>query len=516
MTLSATSLAAAVGASVQNVQFKAGANNLPRKILIIGTYRPANTSVVAGVPVLITSPEDAGYQFGFGSMIHRLAIKAFLGSQGVETWVLPQAEIQGAAAAAGAVTFSASSVAAGTVYIYIAGELVGSLATTASETASDIATAFAAAVTAQTALPVSAAVDGSNPAKVNLTAKSKGPWGNKITISTNLNYGDSTPTGLTITVTSMSAGAGVPTMADALADLGTGDYANEKFFTDVVHGYLQDTTTMDAVANYVGQGNTATGLYDKLIGRPFRCLMGDTVSGSGGLSALIALGNGRTYDRANGVIAVPGSMSHPAEIAAQALGIMAMVNNDRVAQHYLGMILSGVHVGATADRWTSSFDSRNTAVNAGISPTRVVNNMVTMQNVVTFYHPSNIPSTSNGYRSMRNISILQNILYNIRANFEQESWQGVSIVADKNAVGSITDKVKVRDISDVKSDLIALANAFASQAWLYTASYSVANISVSIRPGTTGFNTILPVILSGECDILDNLVQFDTSIAVLQ
>jgi phage tail sheath gpL-like len=93
MPLSQSSLAAAVGAAVQNVQFQATALNLPRKILIIGTYDPSITSVVDEVPVLITSPEDAGTKFGFGFMIHRLAVQAFAGSQGVETWVIPQSEV---------------------------------------------------------------------------------------------------------------------------------------------------------------------------------------------------------------------------------------------------------------------------------------------------------------------------------------------------------------------------------------------------------------------------------------
>ena len=53
MPLNATSLAAAVGVAVKNVQFQPAAENVPRKILIIGTFDPLKTLVVDEVPVLV-------------------------------------------------------------------------------------------------------------------------------------------------------------------------------------------------------------------------------------------------------------------------------------------------------------------------------------------------------------------------------------------------------------------------------------------------------------------------------
>jgi hypothetical protein len=317
----------------------------------------------------------------------------------------------------------------------------------------------------------------------------------------------------------MSAGAGVPTMADALDGLGTGDSANEDFYTDVVHGYGTDTTTLDAISAYVGAGNDFLGLYSKTVSRPFRVLIGDTAAGSSGLSALIAISDVRKTDRASGILSVPGSASHPAEIAAQALGHMARINQDRAAQHYLGTQLVGIHPGAKSDRWTSDYDNRDTAVKSGISPTRVQSGAVFLQNVVTFYRPDNVPVSSNGYRSMRNISIIQNMLQNIRVNFEQEKWQGISIVADTTRVTNTTDRQKARDIDAVKDDLIALARSFESHAWIYTADFTISKLkeagAVTVRAGGLGFDNVLSVIFSGEGGILDTVVEFDTSLAVL-
>lgn len=517
--LNETSLAAAVGASVRNVQFASEALNLPRKVAIIGTFDPAKTTITPNVPQLILSPEDAGARYGFGSMIHRLALQAFRGSMGVETWVQPQAEAAGAAAAGGSIDFTGSAaVLAGTLYLYAHNSLVA-VNIGAAMTPAQIATAVIAAITAAPTLAISAAVDGAITGKVNLTSKSKGTWGNFITLALNLGAGQVTPSGVTATLTAMTGGAGIPDIALALNGLGTGDSANEAWFTDVIHGYGQDTATMDAILAYVGAGNDASGLYSKTVGRPFRVLTGDTVAGSTGLSNLLTLTGLRKLDRVNGAVAVPGSYSHPSEIAAQTMGIMARINQDRVAQHYLGIPLIGIHPGAKADRWTSDYDNRDTAVKNGVSPTRVQAGVVFLQNVCTFYRPDNVPASSNGYRSMRNIGIIQNMLFNERLNFEQEKWQGISIVADVTRVGSTVDRQKARDVDAVKDDLMALAISFENKAWIYEAAFTINKLkeagAVTIRPGGLGFNSVLSVIFSGEGGILDTVTEFDISLAVL-
>lgn len=517
--LNETSLASAVGASIRNVQFATEALNLPRKVIIFGTFDPAKVTVAPLVPQLVLSPEDVGARYGFGSMLHRLAIAAYSGAQGVETWVQPQAEADGAAAAAGSVDFTGSAnVLAGTLNFYVAGIGVP-VAVTAAMTAAQIATALIAAITANTSLPVSAAVDGAIAGKVNITAKSKGPWGNAISLACNLGAGQALPTGVAAVIVAMADGAGIPVMATALAALGTGDSANENGYTDMVHGYGLDATTLDAVSAYVGEGNGAVGLYSKTVSRPLRCLIGDVTTGSAGLAALLAISVNRKLDRANGVVPAPGSYNHPAEIAAQALGHMARVNQDRAAQGYLGVALSGVHPGATVDRWTSDFDSRDIAVKAGIGTTRVQAGVVYLQNLVTFYRPDNVPAASNGYRSMRNISIIQNMLANVRSNFEQEKWQGVSIVADTTRVFNSVDRQKARDVDAVIDDLTSLATAWESKAWIYEAAFTINKLkqagAVVVRPGGLGFNSTLSVVFSGEGGILDTAVEFDTSLAVL-
>lgn len=519
--ITANSLAAAVGSAVKNVQFKPAAEIVPRKILIIGTGNPlTEAGNPTDTPVLVTSPEDVADRTGAGFMLHRLALKAFAGSNGIETWIIQQPEPIGAQAA-GEIAFTGSTgVLAGTLWLYIAGDQVPVTITDAM-TVEDIADAVVAAITAKPELPVTAAKVALT-FEVTITAKTEGTYGNDIDIAFNVgqNVGidEQLPTGITAAITAMTGGSGVPTIQSALDSLGTVDGANEAFFTDVVHGYGQDSTTLNAVRDYVGAGNTFIGLYDKVVHRPFRVLVGDVAAGSGGLSALVALGDGRKSDRANGVVAVPGSANHPAEIAALTIGIMAKINNNRAEENYVDQVLSGIDPGAKASRWTAEYNDRATAVKAGVSPTTVKSGAVVLQNVVFFYHPDNVPVTSNGYREMRNISILQNILANVAANFEQEKWQGISIVSDVTKVGNTTSREKARDTDAVIDDLVALARAFEAQAWIFSASFTIDQLkapgSVTIRAGGDGFDITFKVVLSGIGNIIDTVTEFDTSIAV--
>ncbi|MCP4745036.1 MAG: hypothetical protein GY874_02690 [Desulfobacteraceae bacterium] len=519
MTLNATSLAAAVGASVKNVQFAPVAANVPRKIAVIATGDLDNAGQAANVPVRVTSAQDAGDRFGFGTMAHRLAEQVFTGSNGIETWLIVQPAPSSATTASGLITFNGpEEIKAGVTRLYISGIGVP-ISIGDQQTPVQIAASAVAAINAYKELPVTAALNGEDQPSIELSAKSAGPWGNAISLRLNILAGDVLPGGLSVTIEEMSGGAGLPDITEALDAMGTGDDANEMFFTAMVHGYGPDTATLDAISNYVGAGNECTGCYDKLVSRPFRSLCGDVTAGSTGLNAATALSALRKLDRANGLICVPGSSNHPAEIAAQAIGHMERINIDRAAQSYIGTSMTGIDPGAKAGRWTNSYDNRDTAVKNGISPTRVQNGTVTMQNVVSFYRPDNVPVYSNGYRSMRNISILQNILHNVRTNFEKEKWRGVSIVKDTVRVTSAVDRQKARDIDAVIDDLIALAKAFQTKAWLFDACFTIKKLkepgAVSIRAGATGFDSVLSVILSGEGGILDTAVHFDTDIAAL-
>ena len=518
MALTATSKASGVGSSVDNVSFAPPGENVPSKIIVIGTYDPLKTGVVDEVPVQVFSAEDAGSQFGFGFMVHRLSAEAFIGGRGIPVFIQPQSEV-GAQAAGDADFTGATGVLAGTLHMYIAGDYVP-VAVTEAMTAAEIVTAAVAAITAKKELPVTAAINAT-PEIMDLTSKSEGTYGNGISIAFNLGAGEDYPTGVVApTITAMTGGATNPDISTALAGLGTGDGSNEDAYTDMVHGYGQEVAVLNAIRDYVGAGDDTTGTYAKTVARPFYAMTGDTDPGTAALTALIALSDTRLLDRGNGVIPVPDSPSHPSEIAAQTIGHVARVANSVVAEDYVDILLEGVWPGDKADRWTSEYDNRDIAYKAGISTTIVKSGKVYIQDLVTFYRPDNVPVDSNGYRDIVNIKKTLNILDSQRRLFSTEKWRGIFIVTDVTRVTSAADKNKARDIDAVKDELLAwYIGVLAAKGWIADLDFPVSKLkeadSVTVRSGGGGFNIQNSFVYSGAGKVKDVVTKFDTSFAVL-
>ena len=119
---------------------------------------------------------------------------------------------------------------------------------------------------------------------------------------------------------------------------------------------------------------------------------------------------------------------------------------------------------------------------------------------------------------MRNISIIQNILFNQVLTFEQEKWKGITIVADVTKVSNPTSRLKARDVDAVLDELLALAQLYEGFAWIFAASFTIGKLAegdkVILRPAGNGFDITFPIVLSGEGGILNQVVEFDTSLAV--
>ena len=522
--ISPSAMAAGVGVGVQNEVFKASASVMPRKLLIIAMQSPAYLDCAPiGKPILVTSPEDVTGKAGFGTMAHRLAISAFRGSKNsVPVFLLLQEDPAAAQNATGEIAITAdANHDEGILALYVAGKPY-KIPILADDTAAAIAERIEAEIKKDLACPVTAS---HNSGTITLTSKSKGPWGNGITIAINQRVAENEalPSGVTCAITAMSGGSGLPDLAAEIElALGSGDSSNEAQFTDIVHGYGNDSQILDALSKYVGEGNEFSGLYSRTIARPFRSIIGDTTTGSAGLQAAIEFTDNRKVDRCNGICCKPGSLTHPQEIAAELMGVMAEVASSRAEGSYIDMILSGVDPGVVArdngQDWTTEYTNRDLAVRSGVSPLIVEGGAVKAQNVVTFYRPSNIPEASNMYRRMRDIAITQNILYNQKAHFSSGKWKGFTVVGNKADVTNALDAAKARDADDVRDDLLALINDFMGMAWLYETAYSIQKLkepsAVQVRADGGGFNNSLYLIYSGEGAILDTIVYVDTSIAI--
>jgi phage tail sheath gpL-like len=520
MAISGSSLAAGVGVRIRNENFSDGAAALPRKLLILAQKR-TGASAVEGAPFLITSPADAADKCGAGGMAHRLALAAWRGHGGsVPTYMLIE-NLAGGAAQTRTLTVTAANAAAGTLSLYVCGKLY-EIAVAAAATAAGVAASAAAALTADSECPFTATVAAG---AVTLTAKDLGVYGKTLTVDFNVHpeLGEAFPGGVTVALGNGTNGSGVPNVAaDLVAGLGSGDGANEAGFTDVVTGYGGEAAVLNALSQYVGEGQADVGLYADAVARPFRSLYADAATGSAGLQAAMTKAAGRLNDRCNGVVCRPGSLTPPAEIAAEVLARCAMINQTYPGKPYVGQVASGVDIGAEARAtagadWTTDYANQDLAVKSGVGFLLVKGGAATLSNIVSHFRPASIPVESNAYREFANVSKIQNILWNTMRTFQSVKWQGFIVVQDVANVGWAQQRNECRDVPMVKATLLGLVDGFYDLGLLFEKQFSVdylkTDAAVQLRPGGDGFSILMKYKLSGVGNIIDTTVAVDTRVA---
>lgn len=513
MTVNASSLASGKFLGVRNEVFSPNTSVLSRKIVLIGSIDPTKTNIIENKPMRILSPGQVADLTGAGFMLHRLALNLFKTSRNIETWIVPQSEQASSVAAVGKIALTGTATESGSIGIQVSGETVATAVILSGDTQDQVAAKVLAALSsADEGVSLLFALNTTNSNEIDLTSKSKGTFGNHIDVSVS----GTVPAGLTVAIDEMAGGLLDPEIQPSLDALGIGDNQNEEKFTALHHGYGLEASVIDPISIYNGIGNGFVGNFRKEVARPFRSLNGDTQEGEAGLLSLITVSDQRVQDRTNGVLCLPGSKSHPAEFSAIAIGAMEAISAVNAEQSYIDEPLPGVDAGSS--RWTDQYAFRDQAVKAGISPSLVKSGVVCLQNVVTFYRPSDVPVDNNGYRSMRNISIIQNIIEAERVRFSLPKWQQITIVEDTANVTNVNSRRRARDKEDVLSEILALAGEFEGLAWIFSQAFTIERAQqtqlVTLRANGTGFDSTFPLILSGEGGILCMTTEFDVSLTV--
>lgn len=520
MDITSANRAAIIGGGVQNKVLQSSVTTKPRKVVFIGQGDPSK-GFVENVPTQVFSSADVGDKTGFGWPLHRMAKYFEMNASGIDMYVINQAYNVSGAAASGSIKFNGTAATDnGTVYLYIAGELID-VGVTSGNTVAQIATATVTAINADPDMPVIAVIDGVDDAKVNIVAKMEGTYGNGITIEAGLLGAtlEPIPAGITsYTIVDMASGANDPDIITALAGLGAGDNQNSIDATLVLHAYGQVATPVAALSTYNGVGNTFNGNYSKTVMKPFRSLVGN-VATTTALSDLITFTDARKTDRTSGVIAVPGSYTHPCEIAAAAGGVVESRNIDVPNKSYNRQVLYGVWAGPAATRWTDNYADRDIAVKAGISPTLIIDNNVTLTNVMSFYRPADIPESSRFFATFENISLCQNLLYSSKIWWSVDEWQNYAIVNDASNVTDRYGATYVKDLQSVIANWAALVRDWESKGWIFDSSYTIDEIkkagAVAIRSGSlSGFDSQLKIVAPQIGSVFNYTIFADTSIAV--
>lgn len=405
----------------------------PNRILVFGQMRAAGTAL-PNTPILISgAQENWTTLFGRGSQLTTMLNALRKVNTFTECWAVAQPDNPAGTAATGSIKFTALPTVAGTENFYIAGQLV-QIAVTPTMTLAQLATALAAAIAAAPDLPVTAAVDGVDTTKVDLTAIHKGVDAGNIDIRTTYYANDADVVGLGITITAMSGGAGNPSLTTAIANLGN------TWFTHWVNPYTDGTSTTALQVELDRR-------FGPMVQQEGHAYM--TSTGSVGTLATF----GQTFNSLeHSCMGVNKSPTPPCIWTAVLVAVVSQSLGIDPARQVAQLTLPGVLAPAIADRFIDS--DKNNLLFDGISTYDVDDGgNVTINNLITMYrnNPSGLADPS--YLEVETLFALFWMRWSLRV-FVSNQWPRYKL-ADDGTV--IRPGAPVTTPSKIKAGIVALA-----------------------------------------------------------
>ncbi|WP_370559420.1 phage tail sheath subtilisin-like domain-containing protein [Edwardsiella tarda] len=351
-----------------------------QRTLLIGGMLTTGTAT-AGIPERASSDDTVGELAGKGSILQSMMTAYQKNDTAAEVWILPLAEDpESMVAATGTIKVNSAPTVTGVISLYIAGERI-QLTVVATDAVAVIATALAAAINAKITLPVTASATADT---VTLTAKNFGLIGNDIDIR--LNYlglpgGESTPTGMELTITAMKGGASAPDITGALANL------QDRTFDFIVNPY-DDTASLDAIKAFLSDVGGRWAWDKQLYGHSF----GTT---TGTYAQLGTKGEVRNNQHET-LMGVNKSPSPPWVWSAGYTGAAAVSLRNDPGRPVQSLSIQGVLAPALQDRF--EITERNNLLYSGISTFTVDDDgTVRIENLITTYQKNSYGDADDSY-----------------------------------------------------------------------------------------------------------------------
>lgn len=356
---------------------------------------------------------------------------------------------------------------------------------------SDVESAIAsviAAVNGTLEMPIIAA-DGTT--KIDTTAKWKGVSSNDI----HLEVIGPTDIGVTWAFTQHSGGLVNPTVDSALAQMGN---VWETMILNCLD--IADSTALTAYNNF-GEGR-----WGKLAKKPLVVFTGTTESS---VSTAITIPTTNRAQRVNSQLVLPASNDLPFVVAARQLARIITLANAIPSHDYGSQRATGLTPGADGTEW--DFDDRQTAVTGGSSTVEIVDGVVRISDVVTFYHPTG--DVNPAYRFVVDIVKLQNTIFNIDLVFASEEWDGAALLNDNDPTTEPTAK-KPKMAKAEAARICTLLGLKAILADTVTTNKAItANIDES---NPKRLNLVIPVKLSGNTNVKSIDLEFGFNFGTAQ
>lgn len=390
-----------VGYKITKGDFSNTTPNLPQRVAILAEANDANQLTLDLTPTAITSAQQAGQRYGFGSPIYTimriLRPQSGGGIGGIPTVVYPQEAAVGATAKVLEIEPVGTATANGTHTVVIAGRYAVDSQTydiniSTGDTSADITAKIEDAVNNVLGCPM---IGTSTDYAAILTSKWKGLTAEGLSVTVDTNDND---LGITYTVSSTSSGSGTPSISDAL------DLFGNDWVTIVVNSYGTVTSVMDALEAFNGipDPDNPTGRFAGIIMKPFIALTGSVADDPSSIT------DARLDDVTIAICPAPLSAGLPMEAAANMCVLFARQtqdtpNLDVAGRSYADMPTPSV-IGSMAD-----YENRDLFVKKGCSTVDLVSGRYQVQDFVTTYHP--IGELPPQFRYCRNLMIDFNVRF---------------------------------------------------------------------------------------------------------
>lgn len=457
-----------VGYKITKGNFANTTPNLPQRIAILAEANDANQLSLSLTPFNVTSAQQAGQLYGYGSPIYHIMriLRPLLsgdGVGGIPTYVYPQAAAIGATARVVTVTAAGVATGNGTHYLNIAGRetldaISYAINLVTGDTAATIAQKMSDAVNAVLGSPVL----GSNAGyEAIFTSKWKGLTANELTITVDTGS-PANPLGITYSIVNQTAGSGTPSIAAQLANFGN-DWS-----TIVVNSYGLDATTMAALelVNGIPDPTNPTGRYAGIIMKPFIAISGSTSDDPS------AITDARSGQVTIAVAPAPGSAGFSFEAAANMAYLYALQAQNNPHLDVAGSFYPDMPAPSTIGTM-ASYPNRDAIVKKGCSTVNLGSLGYKVEDFVTTYHP--IGENPPQFRYCRNLNIDFNVKYGYRL-LEEINVQDHAIATDTDVVTA----QKVIKPKMWKSIIDAYADDLAARALIVQSPFMQASITVAL------------------------------------
>lgn len=381
-----------VTAEFDNSRAAGGPSLLNYRALIIAQRTAAGTSAANSL-TRVTSEAEAIVAAGRGSQGHRMARAWFKKNKFTELWLALVDDNAAGVLATKTLTFTGTATAAGTLNVYIGGDLV-QVAVAVGDTHEDVAGALEDACDLLLDLPVTASVAAG---VVTLTALNKGAVGQDLDVRVNYERGQATPAGLAVVIANGTEGVTNPVLTTMIANLG------DTWYQVIAHPFTDDTS-LDAIEAELTDRNG-----------PMRMIDGVAITSAlGTASALGTLGEGRN-NRHSLIVAQPGTspITPPSEFAAECAAAIAASAAADPARPFQTLAL--VNAKAPAESALFTAVERNLALYDGISTSSVAaGRVVQLERMVTTYQTNAAGASDESYLDATTMFTLMFLRYSWR------------------------------------------------------------------------------------------------------